>query len=275
MTQAWWVVVPLTALLLLCCVMLALTLRRTRISLIRADSAKAAAVDAQHRTAELAVAAERIRIVREMHDVLAHSLAIMVAQADGGSYVVSDAEASRRAFLTIAETGRAALVDTRRILGVLRHGTDAAQGLMPADEQTSTTELVARAREAGLSVALVRTGRPRPLPAGSRMALFRICQEALTNVIKHAGESARTVVAERWSDGEVTLTITNEGGRPTSADDPLGGFGLGLIGMRERAELVGGSLTAAPTPGGFLVEVTLPHNAEPEEDPPPRKDTDE
>lgn len=255
---AWISPLVIVGLLSVCAVLL-LTIRRTRSALQAAERAQTEAVDAQHRTAELAVAAERIRIVRDMHDVLAHSLAIMIAQADGGSYVSTDAEASRRAFVTIGETGRAALLDTRRILGVLRHGDDSAQGLAPPNDDASTADLVDRAREAGMTVSLIRLGQPQPLPAGSRMALYRICQEALTNVLKHAGESARSVVTENWAKDTVSLIVTNEGGgRPSGQEDPLGGYGLGLIGMRERAELVGGTLSANPTPDGFAVRVTLP-----------------
>lgn len=259
MTLPLWAATSAASFLLLTCVVLAINLARTRASLKQAVTAGHAAARAQERTAELAVAAERIRIVREMHDVLAHSLAIMVAQADGGSYVTADAAASRRAFTTIAETGRAALQDTRRILGVLRHGEDSPQGLAPVPDDASTATLVARARDAGMTVSLVRVGQPRHLPAGSRMALYRICQEALTNVFKHAGEQARTIVTEDWGVEAVTLSVTNEAGlRPASVEDPLGGLGLGLIGMRERAEVVGGRLRAEPTEEGFLVEATLP-----------------
>ena len=236
-------------------------LRRDRLALGLARAARASAVDAQHRTAELAVAAERIRIVREMHDVLAHSLAIMIAQADGGSYVVADRAAAQRAFRTIAETGRGALADTRRVLGVLRHGQAEAPALTPVPDDASLDTLVARALDAGLTVSIIRIGRPQPLPAGSRMALYRICQEALTNVLKHGGEGARAIVSENWTDGGVVLTVTDEGGRGAGGpltEDPLGGYGLGLIGMRERAELVGGTFKATPTETGFQVRATLP-----------------
>lgn len=259
----WWLI-AVVALLLTTVVLLGLRLRRTNQALLVAQQTAAAAVDSQHRTAELAVAAERIRIVREMHDVLAHSLAIMIAQADGGSYVVDDTPSARRALLTIAETGRAALRDTRRILGVLRHGEDDGPGLTPVPDDASTKDLVERARKSGMPVALVQLGQPRPLPAGSRMALYRICQEGLTNVFKHAGATARTVVTQDWRDDQVCLTITNEGGERSRSDqDPLAGYGLGLIGMRERAELVGGTLRATATEDGFLVQAVLPFRGAP------------
>lgn len=241
---------------------LAMLWLRDRRALRAALAARASAIDAQARTAALAVAGERIRIVREMHDVLAHSLSIMIAQADGGSYTAGDAQAARRAFLTLAETGRGALADTRRVLGVLRHGEDEDAPLAPIPDDASLDALVDRAREAGLEVSLIRVGTPRPLPAGSRMALYRICQEALTNVLKHAGGRARVIVTENWRDDEVILTVTDHGGTPGAAsEDPLGGYGLGLIGMRERAELVGGRLAAAPTEDGFQVRAVLPFSA--------------
>ena len=243
------------------CVALGIAYRRLRRERDVALAARASAEDAQNRAAELAVAAERMRILREMHDVIAHSLAIMIAQADGGSYVVADTAASRRAFGTIAETGRAALTDTRRILGMLRGG--GGPELSPVPDQAPLDELADQARQAGLAVALIRVGEAGTLPSGSRLALYRICQEALTNVIKHAGEGAQAVVALAWTSDEVTLTVTDRGGRgpvagPPGAGEPLAGLGLGLIGMRERAELVGGTLAAGPTEDGFRVRATIP-----------------
>lgn len=236
--------------------------RRAEAARRSAQAARATAVSAQHKAAELAVAAERMRIVREMHDVIAHSLAIMIAQADGGSYVVADTAASRRAFLTIAETGRAALTDTRRILGMLRND-GGAPDLSPVPDQAPLDDLVEQARQAGLEVSLIRVGEPGTLPSGSRLALYRICQEALTNVIKHAGEDAQVIVALSWDDTQVTLTVTDRGGRgptevPPDAEEPLAGLGLGLIGMRERAELVGGTLETGPTEDGFRVRARIP-----------------
>lgn len=235
---------------------------RFRVELGRTRAALARATRSQEQVAELAANAERMRIVREMHDVIAHSLAIMIAQADGGSYVTSDAEAAKRAFWTIAETGRAALSDTRRILGVLRHG-EAAE-LTPVPTQASLDELVEQARGAGLEVSLVRLGAPRRIPSPTRLALYRICQEALTNVLKHAGLEARTIVSLSWGPDAVTLTVTDSGpsGHPGTAGEPLAGLGLGLIGMGERAELVGGTLTHRMTEDGFVVQAVLPVVAE-------------
>ncbi len=261
MTPLEIALVALAAVLAVGCVALLVAHQRTRAELASARAARVRAVDAQQRAAELAVAAERMRILREMHDVIAHSLAIMIAQADGGSYVVADAAASRRAFLTIAETGRVALTDTRRILGMLREG--GGPELSPVPDQAPLDDLVEQARQAGLEVSLIRVGEPGQLPSGCRLALYRICQEALTNVIKHAGEGVQVIVALSWSDADVTLTVTDRGGNGVvdltpATEEPLAGLGLGLIGMRERAELVGGSLEAGPVEGGFRVRAAIP-----------------
>jgi signal transduction histidine kinase len=251
-------------------VVVLIQLRRARRDRAHALASRAAAVEAQARVAELAVAAERLRILREMHDVIAHSLAIMIAQADGGSYVTADAAAAERAFTTIAETGRGALADTRRILGILKHGEDAEPDLAPVPE-ADLDKLAVSFREAGLDVAVVRVGEPRPLPSAARMALYRISQEALTNVLKHAGRRAGVILAENWQSAQVSLTITSTGGTTAKATDPvtgasLPGLGLGLIGMRERAELVGGTLVAGPTETGFSVAVTIPFRLEDEDE---------
>jgi signal transduction histidine kinase len=244
------------------CVVLFVENRRSRAALAFAHAARARVLDAQNLAAEAAVAAERIRILREMHDVIAHSLAIMIAQADGGSYVVADTAAARRAFLTIGETGRAALTDTRRILGMLRHG-DQGPELSPVPDQAPLDDLVEQARTAGLQVSLIRVGDPGPLPSGSRLALYRICQEALTNVLKHGGEGVKVVVALSWTASGAALTVTDRGGAGVpevdpEAEEPLARLGLGLLGMRERAEIVGGTLEAGPTEDGFRVRASIP-----------------
>lgn len=242
-------------------VVLAVLLRRSRRELRRALAVQAASTEAeQARRVEVAVAAERTRILREMHDVIAHSLAIMIAQADGGSYVVSDPAATKRALLTIADTGRVALADTRRTLGILRHGEQSRPALSPVPQAAGIAELVADARAAGVEIRFVRLGEPRALPSAVGLALYRICQEALTNVMKHA-PGARVVVTENWLASEVVLTVTDSGdpGRPMEVDD----YGLGLMGMRERAEIVGGSCEAGPLePAGFRVRAVLPSLSE-------------
>lgn len=214
---------------------------------------RAVQIEHNQNQVEAAVAAERTRILREMHDVIAHSLAIMVAQADGGSYA-TDPSATKRALETIADTGRLALADTRRILGMLRDGEESDPQLSPVPSQSGIAELVADAREAGIEASFVQLGEPRQLPSAIGLALYRICQEALTNVMKHAPAS-RVVVTENWVPGEVVLTVTDSGDGTVT---PASG-GLGLVGMRERAEIVGGGCEAGPQPqGGFRVRAVLP-----------------
>lgn len=235
---------------------LGLALRRSQRRLTEALARQAAAAGAQReRVVEVAVAAERTRILREMHDVIAHSLAIMIAQADGGSYS-RDPQATRRTLLAIADTGRVALADTRRILGILRHDAEAPD-LAPVPQAAGVADLVADARTAGVEARFVRLGDPRPLPSAVGLALYRICQESLTNVLKHA-PGARVVVTENWLAGEVVLTITDTGDASQDTTGP-DGHGMGLIGMVERAEVVGGSCEAGPVEGGgFRVRAVLP-----------------
>jgi signal transduction histidine kinase len=232
-------------------VMLWLRVRREN---ARLRAARQTALTEHHQNhVDSAVAAERTRILREMHDVIAHSLAIMIAQADGGSYA-GDPAAARRALENIADTGRLALADTRRILGMLRDGEQQAD-LSPVPHETGIAGLISDARRAGVTASFIQLGEPHPLPSAFGLALYRICQEALTNVMKHA-PGARVVVTENWVPGEVVLTVTDSG--DSTATPPASG-GLGLIGMRERAEIVGGRCEAGAQPqGGFRVRAVLP-----------------
>jgi signal transduction histidine kinase len=224
------------------------------------------------RETELAVAAERNRIAREMHDVVAHSLSVIVLQADGGRYAAAaDPEAAQRALAVIAETGRAALADTRRILGLLR-GDDEAERA-PVPEVDSLADLVAMMRASGLDLAHIQTGVPRTLPPGAGVAAYRVCQEALTNVVKHAGPGARVTLSESWGERGLRLVVANTPGQAAPGGAALAqnhapghtfaGPGHGLVGMRERAELFGGTLDAGPTAdGGFRVQLDLPFPAD-------------
>ena len=196
--------------------------------------------------AEIGAAQERTRIAREVHDVVAHSLAVMVAQADGGRYAApDDPGAAGRALAQIAETGREALVQMRRLLGVLRSGEEDAD--LPA--------LVRRLAGAGLPVELEVDGPARELPADVRLAIHRVAQEALTNVLKHADSPRRVDVVLRYLDAEVELTVRDDG-RGAAAGD---GQGHGLAGMRERVALHSGALRAGPRAGGgYEVRARLP-----------------
>ncbi|WP_268534961.1 sensor histidine kinase [Cellulomonas sp. CW35] len=223
--------------------------------------------------AQLATQAERARIAREMHDIVAHSLSVVIAQADGGRYAAeSDPGAAGRALETIAETGRAALTDMRRLLGVLRSEPDGrlratADGpgvlrqaplteVAPQPGESDIPRLVDQVRASGAQVSLVRMGEPRPLPPGVGLAVYRITQEALTNVLKHAGPAPRVTVVVQWRPDSIELDVTDDGRGASAGTD---GLGQGLRGMHERATMFGGSVTAGPRPGGgYRVRARLP-----------------
>ncbi|MEA2149192.1 MAG: hypothetical protein QOD69_1022 [Solirubrobacteraceae bacterium] len=204
----------------------------------------------------VAVGEERARIARELHDVVAHSVGAMVAQAQGAGRVLDrDPERAREALAAIERTGRNALDEMRRSLGVLRR-TDADAPLAPQPGMDAIGALVAQARDSGLQVELVTEGEPAPLPAGIDLSAYRIVQEALTNTLKHAGP-VRARVAVRYAAAELELEISDDGapGRAPAAN----GDGQGLLGMRERVALYGGALEAAHRPeGGFVVRASLP-----------------
>ncbi|OJX97938.1 MAG: hypothetical protein BGO96_13635 [Micrococcales bacterium 73-15] len=210
--------------------------------------------------AVIAAGAERARIAREMHDVVAHSLSIIVAQADGGRYAArTDPDLAVGALETIADTARGALADTRRILGVLRG--DAAADTAPQPGLASLDDLVRTVRESGLGVEVVTWGERLPLTPAADLAVYRVCQESLTNVLKHAGTPgvvhARVDVA--WHPGALVVQIDDDGRGAAAGDD---GAGNGILGMRERIALFSGSLESGPRPGGgWRVKATLPTSA--------------
>jgi len=196
--------------------------------------------------AEVAAAAERARIAREMHDVIAHSISVMVIQADGASYAIdSDAERAKRAMQAVGATGRQALTEMRRMLGVLREG-DGQAALAPQPGVDDLPDLVGQIRSTGLPVELSIGGAKTPLPGGMELAIYRVVQEALTNVMKHAGPSATAWVELHYGDGTVELRVRDDGRGATFTD----GRGHGLVSMRERVAVYGGQVTAAPVPGG-------------------------
>ena len=206
--------------------------------------------------AQIAVAAERARIARELHDVVAHNVSVMVVQADGASYALdSDPERTRQALGAIADTGRQALAEMRRLLGVLRR--EATQtGLTPLPGVEELAELLDQARAAGLPVDFQVAGEPRPVASGAALAAYRIVQESLTNTRKHAGPRAAATVTLRYCESALVLTIADDGRGTAAITD---GAGHGLTGMRERVSLYGGALTAGPRPGGgFEVTAVLP-----------------
>jgi signal transduction histidine kinase len=204
--------------------------------------------------AEAAAAAERARIAREMHDVIAHSISVMVIQADGAAWQVeTDAARARRAMEAIGTTGRQALTEMRRMLGVLREGGGTALAPQPGVDQIG--DLVEQMRTAGLPIQLVSEGTPVPLPAGLELTVYRIVQEALTNVLKHAGPAATARAEIHYGDQQIEVRVRDDGRGATFSD----GHGHGLVGMRERAAVYGGTIRAEPAVGGgFEVIAQLP-----------------
>jgi len=216
--------------------------------------------------AQIAAAAERARIARELHDVIAHNLSVMVAQADGGAYAFDAApERSRQALAEIGRTGRQALSEMSSLLGVLRTGPEAPP-LAPAPAAAEIDQLVTQAREAGMRVSHTVEGSPRPLPGGLSLAAYRIVQEALTNVRKHAGPGAAAEVTLSYGPDELLVRVADDGrgtaGLPRYGADlavPADPAGHGLAGMRERAAMYGGTVRAVPRPAaGFEVTARLP-----------------
>ncbi len=210
---------------------------------------------------QIAAGAERARIARELHDIVAHSLSVMVAQADGATYAMGrDPDRAQDAMRTVASTGREALTEMRRLLGVLRT-SEPATVTMPQPGVEQVTELVDKVRDAGLSIELRLQGQPRVLPAGMGLAAYRIVQEALTNTIKHAGPRAHAQVTITYRDDLVQVRVEDDGSADAVAPDGAEDHrpGQGLVGMRERAAVYGGRVAARPdADGGYRVEALLP-----------------
>ena len=207
---------------------------------------------ALQRQAEQAADAERARIARELHDIVAHHLSVVVLQAAGAR---ASGKAAGAALEKIEHSGRQALAETRRLLGVLRDA-DEETGLAPQPGIGELDALAASVRAAGLPVNLVISGDHAAVPAAVDVSVYRIAQEALTNILKHAGP-ARADVTIGCADEAVTIEITDDGARKPGDQAPAGGHGL--AGMRERVAIFGGELHAGPRPGGgFAVRARLP-----------------
>ncbi|MEU3047193.1 MULTISPECIES: sensor histidine kinase [unclassified Streptomyces] len=214
--------------------------------------------------AKVAVAAERARIARELHDVVAHNVSVMVVQADGAAYVLDSApDQAKQALETISGTGRQALAEMRRLLGVLRTGDAPESGeYVPQPDVGQIEDLVEQVRGAGLTVDFRVEGTPRPLPSGVELTAYRIVQEALTNTRKHGGPEAGASVRLVYFDDGLGLLVEDDGrgaSHELYEDGGADGRGHGLIGMRERVGMVGGTLDAGPRPGGgFRISALLP-----------------
>jgi signal transduction histidine kinase len=204
--------------------------------------------------ARAAVAEERARIARELHDVVGHSVSVMTVQASAVRRRLNpDQEQEREALEIVEQTGREALAEMRRLVGVLRRPEE-GPALAPQPSLQHLDRLVAQARESGLPVELRIEGEPTQLPPGVDLTAYRLVQEGLTNAIKHARASKADVVV-RYGNGGVEVTVTDDG--PGGGDG--GGGGHGLVGMRERVTVYGGELEAGPRPeGGYSLRARLP-----------------
>jgi signal transduction histidine kinase len=214
--------------------------------------------------ARRAVAEERLRLARELHDVVAHSISVIAVQSGVGAHVAkTQPEEAAKALAAIEATSRAALTELRRLLGVLRQEGEPQSSLAPVPGLADLDSLLAEVAKAGLGVRLRIEGTPSPLPAGVDLSAYRIVQEALTNVVKHAGP-ARAQVVVGYHDRDVTVEVTDDGqGAAAPAGDGQARVGHGLIGMRERVAAFGGDLEVGPRPGGgFRVAARLPFAAE-------------
>jgi signal transduction histidine kinase len=215
---------------------------------------------AREELARRAVTEERLRLARELHDVVAHSISVIAVQSGVGAHVAeSRPEEVGKALTAIEATSRATLEELRRLLGVLRQDSEPQASLSPVPGLADLDGLLGEVAKAGLAVRLQVEGTPSPLPAGVDLSAYRIVQEALTNVVKHAGP-AQAQVTIGYCDRDVTVEVTDDGrGAATSTGEGRAGTGHGLIGMRERVAAFGGDLETGPRPGGgFRVAARLP-----------------
>ena len=229
--------------------------RRRQEAIVAAQERAAELEAAREELARRAVTEERLRIARELHDVVAHSMSIIAVQSGVGVHVLdSQPEEARKALAAVEATSRQALVEMRRLLGVLRADAEPRGSLAPAPGLADLEALAAEVTRTGVRVEVRTEGTPAELPAGLELSAYRIVQEALTNVVRHAGPATATVRIAYGKDLTVQVDDDGRGGDP---DRDHGGHGI--AGMRERAELYGGTLEAGPRPGGgFRVSASLP-----------------
>jgi signal transduction histidine kinase len=238
--------------------------RRTRGLYVAQLEERAAQLERDRdREAKLAVGNERTRIAREIHDVVAHGLSIMIVQADGGLYAADQApEQAKKALATIGDTGRASLTEMRKMLGLLKQ--EEQRELDPNQPRpqpgvSSLPELIDNVRDAGLTVDYQVTGEPRDLLALLGLTAYRIVQEGLTNTLKHAGPGAHASVGLDFGREMLTVVVTDDGRGAGVA--PSSDPGHGLVGMRQRASISGGTVSAGPKAGGgYEVIARLPYN---------------
>ncbi|MEU6372619.1 sensor histidine kinase [Streptomyces sp. NPDC046909] len=243
---------------------------RDRLRRAHTEAIQARAAYAEHtreEEARLRVAEERLRIARELHDAVAHHMAVANAQAGTARHLApTHPEQAMKLLDELTATTSSALLELRATVGVLRQIGDDPDGdsLEPAPGLDRLPELIAACETAGVEVTVSTEGEPRPLSPGVDLTAYRIIQEALTNVTKHGVDKAATVRLT-YSDSRLLISVTNDGAAAASS---VPGGGYGLMGMRERAHSIGGDLHAGPRPGGgFAVETALPlHPLAPDED---------
>jgi signal transduction histidine kinase len=229
-------------------------LMRQRAQRLSAVEGRASVLESElEREAEVAAAEERTRIARELHDVVAHGLSLMVVQAEAAEEMLARCPADAvQPLRRVQDTGRQSLAEMRRLLGVLRT-TESPATTAPQPSLRRLPDLVREAADVGLPVGVEMAGRPAELPAGVELAAYRIVQEALTNTRRHAG-ATRACVTLHYSPDALRIEVVDDGRGPNG-----GRPGHGLIGMRERAALYGGTLDAGPAPGGgFRVLAVFP-----------------
>ena len=228
--------------------------RGRRIEAQRQAEARERALREREARLEAAAVEERRHVARELHDVVAHAVSVMVIQAGAARQVLrTSPDQAEQSMLAIESVGRDAMTELRRFLGALSDDDEAA-GIAPQPGIQALPTLVDRVREAGLAASLETDGAPRPVPASLDMTVYRIVQEALTNALRYAREAA-TLVRLSWEPDQLRVEILDDG--PATA--PGEGSGRGLVGMRERAALIGGRLEAGPRiGGGYAVRAWLP-----------------
>lgn len=270
---SWWVTALWYALVTGAVWLVALNVRTRRLYVLSLEERATTLEREREAESRAAVAEERTRIARELHDVVAHSMAVMIVQADGARFMLDrDPEQARTAVKVVADTGRQALEEMRRLVGVLRDAGPAvgADGLVVAADPehrrlalAELPDLLARFGDAGLRIRGTVTGEPPALPPGLELTVYRVVQEALTNALKHAGVGAGVEVVLAYTAEAVVVRVVDDGrGRPLVSPTPSGGHGL--LGMRERVTVYDGSLTAGTRPaGGWQVEVRLPLPSDP------------
>ena len=226
--------------------------------------------EAERQGAARVLAEERLRIAQELHDVMAHSMSVIAVQAGVGAHVLDDRpEQARAALEAISTTSRATLAELRQLLGVLRD-TNGGRSDAPAHRLADLPQLVEDVRVAGVPVTLHVEGDAECIHAGVELSAYRVVQEALTNVIKHAGEPTKVDVSVRHLPGTLVVEVVDDGrglaARPVNGrqgDPSADGSGHGLVGMRERVELWGGELSVGPAPGGgYRVKALLPYGGQ-------------